>query len=166
MFLSHDASFLYVCCLLGVAQLCELRTSDAHPASNVAKQLCELCTSDTYLASNSTMLLAWLGAVIWTERFRTQWLEGGWGSGLQRKTFCINYMTFTCPVYPEPQDQTLQRRARVHDMYNSICNSRRKVFRIECYTRKYIRTRSRCQVQPLRQRDAHKFLSVGGKYYA
>ena len=30
-----------------------------------------------------------------------------------------------------------------------------KVLCIECYTRKYVRIRSRCQVQPLQQRDAH-----------
>ena len=36
--------------LLGVAQLCELRTSDTYPASDAAKQICELCTSDAYPA--------------------------------------------------------------------------------------------------------------------
>ena len=75
-------------------------------------------------------------------------------------------MTFTGPVYLESQDQTLQRRVRVHDMFDSICNGRRKLFCIECYTRKYVRIRTSCQVQPLQQRDAHKFLTVGGKYSA
>ena len=37
---------------------------------------------------------------------------------------------------------------------------RRKLFCIECYTRKYVRIRRSCQVQPLQQRDAHKFLAV------
>ena len=31
---------------------------------------------------------------------------------------------------------------------------------IECYTRNYVRIRTSCQVQPLQQRDAHKFLTV------
>ena len=87
-------------------------------------------------------------------------MEGGRGSGLQRNIFCINYMTFTCPVYLGSQDQTLQRRVRVHDMFDSICNGRRKLFCIECYTHKYVRIRTSCQVQPLQQRDAHKFLTV------
>ena len=132
-----------LCCVPGVAQLCELRTSDAHPASNAGKQLCELCTSDTHPASNSGMLLAWRDAVIWIKYFRTQCtMIGRWlGSGLQRKILCITYMSFTCPVYLEFQDQNLQRRARVHDMFYSICNGRRKVFCIECYTRKYVHIR-------------------------
>ena len=41
---------------------------------------------------------------------------------------------------------------------------RRKLFSIECYTRRYVRIRRSCQVQPLQQRDAHKILNVGGKY--
>ena len=129
-------------------------------------QLRELCTSDTYPTSNCAMLLAWRWAAMWIEHFRTRWLEGGRGSRLQRKIFCINYMTFTGPVYLGSQDQTLQRRARVHDVFYSICNGRRKVFCIECYTRKYGRIRRSCQVQPLQQRDAHKFLTVGGTYSA
>ena len=87
-------------------------------------------------------------------------MEGGRGSRLQRKIFCINYMTSTGPVYLESQDQTLQRRVRVHDMFDSICNGRRKLFCIECYTRKYVRIKTSCQVQPLQQRVAHKFLTV------
>ena len=43
---------------------------------------------------------------------------------------------------------------------------RRKLFCIECYTRKYVRIKTSCQVQPLQRRDAHKFLTVGGKYSA
>ena len=98
----------------------------------------------------------------WIEHFRTQWLEGGRGSGLQRKMFCINYMSSTCAEHLESQDQTLQRRARVHDVFYSICNGRRKVFCIECYTCMYVRIRSSCQVQLLQQRDAQRFLILGG----
>ena len=60
----------------------------------------------------------------------------------------------------------VQRRARVHDMFDSICNGRRKVFCIECYTRRYVRASSSCQVQTLQQRDAQQFITAGGKYYA
>ena len=148
-------------------QICELCTSDTYPAlRNAAEQICGLCTSDTYPASNCAMSLAWRWAAMWIEHFRTRWLEGGRGRRLQRKVFCINYMTSTGPVYLESQDQTLQRRVRVHDMFDSICNGRRKLFCIECYTRKYVRIKTNCQVQPLQQRVAHKFLTVGGKYSA
>ena len=69
-------------------------------------------------------------------------------------------MTFTCPVYFGSQDQTLQRRVRVHDMFDSMCSGRRELFCIECYTRKYVRIKTSCQVQPLQQKYAPKFLTV------
>ena len=134
--------------------------------TNAAEQICDLCTSDTYPESNCVMLLAWRWAAMWIEHFRTRWLEGGRGSGLQRKIFCINDMTSTGPVYLESQDQTLQRRVRVHDMFDCICNGRWKLFCIECYTRKYVRIKSRCPVQLLQHRVAHKSLTVGGTYFA
>ena len=113
-----------LCCLLGVAQVCELNVSG-----------------------------------------HSDWKVAG-GVGCNGK-HSAQIMSSTCPVYLEPQDQTLQRRSRVHDMSDSICNGRRNVFCIECYTRKYVHIRSSCHAQPLQQRDAQEFINtVGGKYYA
>ena len=85
---------------------------------------------------------------------------------MQWKICCINVMTFTCLVYLGPSESTLRRRVRVHDMFDCICNGRRELFCIECYTRKYVRIRTSCQVQPVQQRDAHKFLTAGGNHSA
>ena len=49
-FRTHIPKLILLICLLGMAQLCELCTSDTYSASDAAKQICELCTSDTYPA--------------------------------------------------------------------------------------------------------------------
>ena len=63
-FRTHIPNLILLICLLGMAQLCELRTSDTYSASDAAKQICELCTSDTTAGCNSVVLLAWRSTTI------------------------------------------------------------------------------------------------------
>ena len=75
---------------------------------------------------------------------------------MQRKLFCIDYMGFTRPLHLEPKDQTYSG-----ELAHIICPTAFATVGGNKHTRMYAK-RIVARGKRLQQRDAHKFVTVGG----